>query len=129
MLHERAEVLTGFAIADESAMRRAAERLAGFGPRAVLLKGGHLPGDEVIDLLWHDGRFERFTDRRIPTQHTHGTGCTLASATAAGLAQGLDIVAAVRRARAYVREAIATAPGFGAGHGPLNHSHTVRAGV
>lgn len=122
-----AEVLTGLEIGDEAAMHRAIERLATFGPKAVLLKGGHLPGDDLVDLLWHQGRIERFADRRIPSRHTHGTGCTLASATAAGLAQGLDVVAAVRRARAYVRQAIASAPGYGSGHGPLNHSHTVRA--
>jgi hydroxymethylpyrimidine/phosphomethylpyrimidine kinase len=65
------------------------------------------------------------THPRIDSRHTHGTGCTLASAIAAGLAQGMDLVAAVRRARAYVLTAIRTAPGFGRGHGPLNHAHTV----
>jgi hydroxymethylpyrimidine/phosphomethylpyrimidine kinase len=91
------------------------------------MKGGHLEGDVLVDLLLHDGRFERFEDARIPSRHTHGTGCTLASAIAAGLAQKLDLVAAVARARSYVREAIRSAPGFGQGHGPLNHSHTFRA--
>jgi hydroxymethylpyrimidine/phosphomethylpyrimidine kinase len=120
-----AEVLAGFAVRDEADMRRAAERLAGLGARAVLMKGGHLEGDRLVDLLFHDGRFERFEDRRIATRSTHGTGCTLASAIAAGLAQGLDLVEAVARARRYVRRAIETAPGFGGGHGPLNHAVTV----
>ncbi|MCW9039362.1 MAG: bifunctional hydroxymethylpyrimidine kinase/phosphomethylpyrimidine kinase, partial [Rhodospirillales bacterium] len=68
----------------------------------------------------------RFEDVRIDTVHTHGTGCTTASAIAAGIAQGMNVPDAVARARAYVREAIRTAPGLGHGHGPLNHGHTVR---
>lgn len=121
-----AEALVGFPVADEAAMRRAAETLAGFGARAVLVKGGHLAGERIVDLLWHEGRIERFEDARIATAHTHGTGCTLASALATGLAQGLSMSDAVRRARAYVRRAIEGAPGYGAGHGPLDHAHTVR---
>lgn len=102
-------------------------RLLALGPRAILLKGGHGEGDDVTDLLVHAGAEpEAFTSPRIATRHTHGTGCTLASAVATGLAQGLDLRAAVMRARAYVLEAIRTAPGFGHGHGPLNHGHTVR---
>ena len=123
-----AEVLVGFPVRTVSDMRRAAEALAAKGAAAVLLKGGHLEGDRVVDLLLHDGRLERFEDTRIASRHTHGTGCTLASAIAAGLAQGMSLVDAVRRARAYVRDAIATAPGFGRGHGPLNHAVTVRPG-
>jgi hydroxymethylpyrimidine/phosphomethylpyrimidine kinase len=121
-----AEALAGFAVRTEADMRRAAERLAGMGARAVLMKGGHLEGDIVVDLLFHDGRFERFEDPRIKSLHTHGTGCTLASATAAGLAQKMSLVDAFARARAYVRRAIETAPGFGRGHGPLNHAVTVK---
>jgi hydroxymethylpyrimidine/phosphomethylpyrimidine kinase len=121
-----AEVLAGFAVRTEADMRRAAERLAGSGPRAVLMKGGHLEGDTVVDLLYHDGRFERFEDPRIRSRSTHGTGCTLASAIAAGLAQGTNLVEAVARARRYVRQAIERAPGLGRGHGPLNHAVTVR---
>ena len=121
-----AEVLAGFPVRTEADMRRAAERLAGFGTRAVLLKGGHLEGDTVVDLLFHDGRIDRFEDRRIASRSTHGTGCTLASAIAAGLAQKMDLKDAVARARAYVRQAIESAPGFGRGHGPLNHAVTVR---
>ena len=106
-------------------MRRAADRLMALGAKAVLMKGGHLEGDRVIDLLVHDGKIERFEDARIPSRSTHGTGCTLASATAAGLAQKMSLRDAVARARSYVRKAIETAPGFGRGHGPLNHAVTV----
>jgi hydroxymethylpyrimidine/phosphomethylpyrimidine kinase len=86
------------------------------------MKGGHLEGDIVVDLLLHDGKFQRFEDPRIQSRSTHGTGCTLASATAAGLAQKMSLVDAVARARRYVRAAIETAPGYGRGHGPLNHA-------
>jgi hydroxymethylpyrimidine/phosphomethylpyrimidine kinase len=123
-----AEVLAGFAVNSEADMRRAAERLSALGAKAVLMKGGHLKGDKIIDLLFHDGRFDRFEDPRIQTRHTHGTGCTLASAIAAGLAQKMSLRDAVVRARGYVRQAIETAPGFGRGHGPLNHAVTVKAG-
>lgn len=121
-----AEVLAGFPVHSEVDMKRAAEKLAGLGAQAVLMKGGHLEGDRVIDLLFFDGRFERFEDARILSRSTHGTGCTLASATAAGLAQKMSLVDAVTRARAYVRQAIESAPGFGHGHGPLNHAVTVK---
>jgi hydroxymethylpyrimidine/phosphomethylpyrimidine kinase len=122
-----AEVLVGFPVRTETDMRRAADKLISLGARAVLMKGGHLEGERVIDLLVHDGKVERFEDQRIPSRSTHGTGCTLASATAAGLAQKMSLRDAVARARAYVRKAIETAPGFGRGHGPLNHAVTVRS--
>ncbi len=121
-----AEVLVGFAVRVEADMKRAAERLVELGAGAVLMKGGHLEGDRVVDLLFHDGRFDRFEDARIASRSTHGTGCTLASAIAAGLAQKMTLHDAVARARDYVRRAIETAPGFGRGHGPLNHAVTVK---
>jgi hydroxymethylpyrimidine/phosphomethylpyrimidine kinase len=121
-----AEVLVGFPVRVEADMKRAAERLAMLGAGAVLMKGGHLESDRVVDLLFHEGRFDRFEDARIPSRSTHGTGCTLASAIAAGLAQKMTLRDAVARARDYVRRAIETAPGFGRGHGPLNHAVTVR---
>jgi hydroxymethylpyrimidine/phosphomethylpyrimidine kinase len=124
-----AEALCGFAIQNVGAMHQAAKALLALGPKAVLLKGGHLPGDEVVDLLATGARIEIFRDRRIATRHTHGTGCTLASAVAAGLGQGLSLRDSVIRARAYVRAAIASAPGFGAGHGPLNHAVTCDPGI
>lgn len=120
-----AEVLTGLDIADVDGMKRAAEKLLAMGAGAVLLKGGHLTGERLTDLLLTDAGFEVFEGDRIDTKHTHGTGCTTASALAAGLAQGMGLTDAFARARAYVLEAIRTAPGYGAGHGPLNHAHTV----
>jgi hydroxymethylpyrimidine/phosphomethylpyrimidine kinase len=119
-----AEVLSGMEIRDEAAMRHAAEMLLTLGVPAVLLKGGHLPGERVVDLLATEAGIERFENPRIETPHTHGTGCTLASALAAGLAQGMGLRAAVARARAYVLAAIKAAPGYGAGHGPLDHGVT-----
>ena len=121
-----AEALTGRIIATPKAMAEAAKQLLEFGPAAVLIKGGHLLGEQLIDLLVSPDHVERFEHPRLTTQHTHGTGCTLASAIAVGLAQGLDLSDAVRRALAYVYEAIRSAPHLGKGHGPLNHSHTVR---
>ncbi len=120
-----AEVLLGRPIPDAAAMPQAARDLLAFGPRAVLLKGGHLAGGTVLDLLATPEGTRRFESPRIETRHTHGTGCTLASAIAAGLAQGLALPDAVARARAYVLAAIAAAPGYGRGHGPLDHAVTL----
>jgi len=121
-----AEVLAGFPVRVEADMKRAGEKLLSLGAKAVLMKGGHLEGDRVVDLLIQAGRIDRFEDARIQSRSTHGTGCTLASAIAAGLAQKMSLADAVARARRYVRDAIATAPGYGHGHGPLNHAVTVR---
>jgi hydroxymethylpyrimidine/phosphomethylpyrimidine kinase len=118
-----AEILAGHAIGDLAAMHRTAEELLGLGCDAVLLKGGHLPGDTVYDVLATATGRRVWDSPRIDSRHTHGTGCTLASAIAAGLAQGMAIEPAVKRARAYVQRAIASAPGLGHGHGPLNHAH------
>src|ERR1700733_9437978 len=123
-----AEVLAGMTIATVADMRMATQALLALGVPAVLLKGGHLPGDEVVDLLATPDGIEAFSAPRIQTRHTHGTGCTMASALAAGLAQGMSPRDAVLRARVYVRAAIASAPGLGAGHGPLNHAVTVDVG-
>lgn len=120
-----AEALCGFPIHDLADMRHAAEILLTLGVPAVLLKGGHLEGDDLTDMLATEAGVEAFIGRRIPTRHTHGTGCTTASALAAGLAQGMGLRDAVIRARAYVRAAIESAPGLGAGHGPLNHAVTM----
>ncbi|HEY1932002.1 MAG TPA: bifunctional hydroxymethylpyrimidine kinase/phosphomethylpyrimidine kinase [Acetobacteraceae bacterium] len=119
-----AEALLGEAIPNVAAMHRAASLLLTLGVPAVLLKGGHLPDDTVVDLLATADGVEAFAAPRIDTRHTHGTGCTMASAVATGLAQGMSLRDAVVRARAYVRAAIASAPGFGSGHGPLNHAAT-----
>jgi len=123
-----AEILGGMAIPDEASMHMAAAALLTLGVPAVLLTGGHLPGEEVVDMLATDAGVEVFRSPRIATRHTHGTGCTLASAIAAGLAQGIGLRDAVVRARGYVHAAIATAPAYGKGHGPLNHAVTVDLG-
>ena len=122
-----AEALTDRRIGAVEDMPGAAQSIAAMGPDAVLLKGGHLPGDDLSDILYTPAATRRWDDSRIDSRHTHGTGCTLASAVATGLAQGLALEAAVTRARSYVREAIRHAPGFGSGHGPLGHGHTVAA--
>ena len=123
-----AEILLGRTIDSLAAMQSAAESLLGLGCHAVLLKGGHLPGDTVYDVLATASGVRVWHSPRIDSRHTHGTGCTLASAIAASLAQGLTIEEAVERARDYVQRAIASAPGFGRGHGPLDHAHPLRAG-
>ena len=119
-----AEVLCGFVIPDLDAMRRAAAALRGMGAAAALVKGGHMEGDTLYDVLAWEGGEEVFASPRVETRHTHGTGCTLASAIAAGLAQGMGLRDAVARARDYVAAAIRGAPGYGRGHGPLNHAVT-----
>jgi hydroxymethylpyrimidine/phosphomethylpyrimidine kinase len=116
-----AEALTGLGVADLDSARRAADVLLAAGAKAVLIKGGHIPGPQVIDLLVTTDGETLFEGERIETRHTHGTGCTLASACATGLAQGLPLTEAVARAWAYVAEAIRRAPGLGSGHGPLDH--------
>lgn len=119
-----AAALTGRKVEREEDLGPAADALLALGASAVLMKGGHLEGDLVVDLLrTADGEEHRFEDTRIDTTHTHGTGCTLASAIAARIARGLRLVDAVAEAREYVRQAIRTAPGLGSGHGPLNHAH------
>ena len=120
-----AEALTGLPIRNRADMGAAAESLLTLGVPAVLLKGGHLPGDTVVDLLADEDGVEEFAAPRIESRHIHGTGCTLASAIATGLAQGMSLRDAVMRGRAYVRAAILAAPGFGAGHGPMHHGVTV----
>jgi len=121
-----AALLSGIAIASLADRRRAADAILARGARAVLIKGGHGDEDPLIDLLVVGDQATEFTSPRLHTRHTHGTGCTLASAIATGLAQGLALAAVIARARNYVHDAIRTAPGYGAGHGPLNHAVTVR---
>ena len=113
--------LTGVEIDDEGDALLAAQELLGLGARAVLAKGGHLAGDEIADWLVTANGLTRFASPRLPGRHTHGTGCTLASAIAVGLGRGEALGDAVAVARAYVVGAIEHAPGFGKGHGPLGH--------
>jgi hydroxymethylpyrimidine/phosphomethylpyrimidine kinase len=116
-----AEALTGVRVEDMDGQRAAAEALLELGAKAVLVKGGHLEGGDVIDVLATRNGVRLFTRPRIRTRHTHGTGCTLASACAALVAQGQSLDRAVEQAGDYLHEAIRRAPGFGAGSGPLGH--------
>ena len=117
--------MAGIEITSVDDMRRAGECLLGMGARSVLIKGGHLTDDTLTDILLTQSEEKFYSSPRLKTVHTHGTGCTLASAIAAGIAQGLEVQIATERARKYVFEAIRTAPGLGAGYGPLNHAHTI----
>jgi len=121
-----AEALTGLKVESLDDQRRGGEALLALGARAVLMKGGHVAGERVVDLLLTPVGETVFETDRQETRHTHGTGCTLASACAAGLAQGLPLDVAVAQAWAYVQEAMASAPGLGKGHGPLDHGWTLR---
>ncbi|MCW5831901.1 MAG: bifunctional hydroxymethylpyrimidine kinase/phosphomethylpyrimidine kinase [Labilithrix sp.] len=121
-----ATTLTGLTTETTDDLRRAGEVLLTAGAKAVLMKGGHIAGASVVDVLMTADGEAIFEGDRIDTRHTHGTGCTLASACATGLAQGLTLHAAVARASHYVREALLHAPGFGAGHGPLDHTWPTR---
>ena len=122
-----AEVLCGLTIANTSDMEKAGYALLEFGAQTALVKGGHLSDKMVHDILVTADGVEAFVAPRTNTRHTHGTGCTLASAIATGIAQGMVPRDAVARAQAYVHEAILRAPGLGRGHGPIGHAHTVRA--
>jgi hydroxymethylpyrimidine/phosphomethylpyrimidine kinase len=115
-----ASALVGFAITSVEDMRRAACRLRDLGPRAVLIKGGHLEGD-AIDVLLDESGWHEFRAPRIETRHTHGTGCTYSAAITAGLARSLALPEAVARAKRFIHEAIRTNPGLGRGCGPVNH--------
>jgi len=117
-----ATVLTGMEVTDEASQRRAGEALLRAGAKAVLMKGGHIEGDEVIDWLLTPEDETRYVSARVDTQHTHGTGCTLASACATLNADERALSESVELARDYVLGAILMAPGLGQGHGPLRHN-------
>ena len=120
-IHE-AEVLAGFPVATLDDARRAAEAILSLGPKAVLVKGGHLKGEvDAVDVLVDSAGETLFRAERIHTKNTHGTGCTFASAIAANLAKGHDLRDAIQRAKAYVTEAIRHSLSIGQGHGPVNH--------
>jgi hydroxymethylpyrimidine/phosphomethylpyrimidine kinase len=116
-----AEVLTGIYPKSEHRLRNAAMVFKMLGTSDVLIKGGHGEGDVLHDVLWSGGHFVSLEAPRQDTRQTHGTGCTLATAIACGLAQGMALQDAVIRAHTFVQEAIRTAPGLGAGRGPLSH--------
>jgi len=116
-----AEALTGAAVRTPADMERAGAALVALGARAALVKGGHLAGDQVVDVLVRREGARRFTHPRVETASTHGTGCTLSAAITAGLALGRPLALAVEQAIDFVQRALAAAPGLGGGRGPLNH--------
>ncbi|HET9064384.1 MAG TPA: bifunctional hydroxymethylpyrimidine kinase/phosphomethylpyrimidine kinase [Gemmatimonadales bacterium] len=118
---DEAELLTGLAVRTPEAMLAAAHALVELGATAALVKGGHLASDILVDILVTRDQIERYTRKRIITRATHGTGCTLSAAIAAGMAQGHDLEPAVRQALDYLRRAIAAGPGLGQGNGPVWH--------
>lgn len=118
---DEAAILARMPIEDEAEMRSAAEALVKAGARAVLLKGGHLTGRELVDIFYDGADWHEWRRERLPTSSTHGTGCTLSAAIAAGLAHGLPLYTAIDDALDYVHRAIVAAPGLGEGNGPLNH--------
>ncbi len=121
---DEAAMLTGRVVHDGPTMERAGETLVRFGAAAALVKGGHLGGDTLTDVLVTPDGIRHFTRTRIPTGSTHGTGCTLSAAIAAGLALGRPLETAVADGLDFVNRAIARAPGLGGGHGPLDHTVT-----
>jgi len=118
---DEAAILTGREVGDPDAMERAGRDLLGMGAGAALVKGGHLADAVLVDVLVTKNGVRRFEHPRIATTATHGTGCTLSSAVTAGLAHGRDLERAVGDALDFVHRAIASAPGLGRGHGPLDH--------
>ncbi len=123
-LHEAAE-LSAMPVDDISGMETAARRIAALGARAVLVKGGHLPGN-AVDVLYWNGSFRRYSASRIETVHTHGTGCTYSAAITAELAKGRPLDEAVETAKRFITLAIQTNPGLGKGFGPVNHHAPVQ---
>ena len=118
---DEARLLAGGSVENEEAMEQAARTLVARGARAALIKGGHLEGDHVIDLLFDGSTMHRWRRTKLPTRNTHGTGCTLSAAIAAGLAHGRPLLEAVEDALDFVHRAIEQAPNLGSGSGPLNH--------
>lgn len=119
---DEAAILTGRPVTDPAEMEQAGRSLLELGAAAALIKGGHLTGDRVVDVLVTPEGVRRFSRQRLRTTSTHGTGCTLSAAITAGLALGHDLDRAVSDALDYVHRAIASAPQLGQGHGPLNHA-------
>ena len=115
-----AEALTGFKIKNLEDQKRAAEKISELGVKAVVVKGGHIPGEKVIDVLYFDGEFKTYESRRIKSKNTHGTGCCFASAIAAELAKNTPIPEAVEVAKKFVEDAVRYGFPVGGGHGPIN---------
>jgi len=120
-----AEILTGMKINNLADMKTAGEKIIDLGADFVVLKGGHMNKQILSDILIGEEVFEQIEIKKIETNHTHGTGCTMASALTAGLAKSLGIKEAFQKAHFYVNQAIITSPRFGNGHGPINHSFNI----
>lgn len=118
---QEAAVLLGTPVDTLEHAEAAARELGKRGPKAVLVKGGHLTGPEAVDVLFYDGKLVRISSPRIDTKHTHGTGCTYSAAIAANLAKGHTLEDAVKAAKHWLTQALATSPGLGKGIGPVNH--------
>ena len=116
-----AETLTGMRIGSDDERREAARRIVRLGAAAVVIKGGHMPSDDIVDLLYDGRRFVEFRTGRIAGTSTHGTGCTFAAAVTAHLALGRALDEAIPQAQAFVANAIRHAPRLGHGHGPMDH--------
>ena len=121
-----AEVLTNLTIRNTEDVRNAARAIVRMGAKSVVVKGGHMTGHESLDIFYDGIKYREFSAPRIDTKNTHGTGCTFASAIAAGLAKGLPLVEAIGQAKTYVTEAIRASLDIGSGHGPLDHFHMLR---
>jgi len=116
-----AEALSGVRITSDADRHEAARRIGALGATAVLIKGGHYPSDDIVDLLFEHGEFVEFRHARVPSRHTHGTGCTFAAAITSHLALGRTLREAIPRAQRYIADAIRHAPNLGRGHGPMQH--------
>ena len=120
-----AEILTGMKINDVSDMKNVGEKIIELGARSVVIKGGHLKSPVLTDILINKKTIHKIESKKIITNDTHGTGCTMASALAAGLAKSFSIDEAFKDAHLFVNKAIKTAPNFGKGNGPINHCHSI----
>ncbi len=116
-----AEILAGITIKTGDDLRESARRIVALGARAVVIKGGHLPTDDIVDVLYDGHVFTEFRSERVPGRSTHGTGCTFSAAVTAHLAAGRSLLEAIPLAQRYVAGAIRHAPALGRGHGPMNH--------
>ena len=121
-----AEQITNTKISSEKDLLNAGKIIISMGAKNVLLKGGHLKGKNLLDILFHEGQIMYYKSTRIETHHTHGTGCTFASGIATGLAQNLSLIESVKRAHKYVNDAIRYAPKLGKGKGPINHLVSIK---
>jgi hydroxymethylpyrimidine/phosphomethylpyrimidine kinase len=119
-----AGIMAQMEVHDLESMKEASKKIADLGPKAVLVKGGHLEG-AAVDILYWNGEFQTFTAPRIDTRHTHGTGCTYSAAITAELAKGNPLTGAVETAKRFITRAIETNPGLGRGQGPVNHHATI----